>query len=638
MTTAARRVGRRADPTTARRRHTRLAVASVSVVVVVSVGAPAGAAAADIGLRDQSFAPLAGSPSGTKPESKLWFNRGWSASMFNPTAGAYRIYRLNTATGAWRDTGVGIDDRDNTRADALWSAATNKLYVASHVTASSGAATTAANSARLYRFTYTPATDSYRLDPGFPVTINAATSETLVIDRDSTGTLWATWTQGSRVFVNHSVGGNDASWGTPFIVPGAGTSLTSDDISSLIHFGANKIGVMWSNQADHHLRFAVHVDGTSDRTWSSVTVPTGATSDDHINLKADSAGRVFAAVKTSEATKTRPLILLLVRSAAGAWSATTFGTVADSQTRPIVLLDEQHGLVDMFATCPQPPKASGQSGGDICEKTAPLASPAFAPGIGTPVISDAGSPDMNDATSTKQNVSSTTGIVVMADNATTHTYWHLQQALAPPPLPPAPAPQPAPRRPGPCQRSFIGTAAADRLGGSPDGDREFGLAGNDVLRGGRGADCLLGGPGNDRILAGGGGDLVAGGSGNDREAGQSGNDAVLGNGGRDRLSGGGGRDRVSGGGGRDRLSGGAGADIVHGGPGDDHLDGGPGDDRIRTGSGRNVVFAESGDDVIDARNGRRDVIDCGRGRDTVRADRQDVLRRCERVIRGGPRP
>ena len=90
-----------------------------------------------------------------------------------------------------------------------------------------------------------------------------------------------------------------------------------------------------------------------------------------------------------------------------------------------------------------------------------------------------------------------------------------------------------------------------------------------------------------------------------------------------------------GGGGRDRLSGGAGADVLHGGPGDDHLDGGPGDDHIHTGSGRNVVLAESGDDVVDARNGRRDVVDCGRGRDTVRADRQDVLRGCERVIRGG---
>jgi PKD repeat protein len=408
-------------------------LAAVCAFALGGAGA-ASAAAAGIGFQDQSYAPLGGSPSGTKPESKLWFNNGWWASMFNPAAGAHHIYKLNTATGVWRDTGVAIDDRDGTRADALWDAATNRLYVASHITTSDGVAATAANSGRLYRFTYTPATDSYKLDAGFPVTINAAKSETLVIDKDSTGTLWATWTQGSRVFVNHSVGGNDATWGTPFIVPGAGTTLTSDDISSLIHFGANKIGVMWSNQADHHVYFSVHVDGTSDAaaSWATEVVPTGATSDDHINLKTDSDGRVYAAVKTSETTKTRPLILLLVRSTTGTWTSTTYGTVANSHTRSIVLLDEQHGLIHMFATCPQPPNTSGQSGGDICEKTAPMSNPSFAPGIGTAVISEARSPDMNDATSTKQNVDSATGIVVMANNATSKTYWHMQESLGTP--------------------------------------------------------------------------------------------------------------------------------------------------------------------------------------------------------------
>jgi PKD repeat protein len=415
-------------------------LATLSTLALAAVGAPPALAAASIGFQDQSYAPLGGSPSGSKPESKLWFNHGWWATMYNPAAGAHHIFKLDIATGAWRDTGVEIDPRDNTRADTLWDAATNKLYVASHVNTTSAAATTPGNSGRLYRFTYTPATDSYRLDPGFPVLVNAARTETLVIDMDSTGTLWATWAQSSRIMVNHSVGGNDASWGTPFVVPGAGTSVSSDDISSLVHFAGNKIGVMWSNQADQHVYFSVHVDGTGDAaaSWSTSVVPTGATSDDHINLKADSTGRVFAAVKTSETTRTRPLVLLLVRSAAGAWTSTTFGTVADSHTRPIVLLDEQHGLLHMFATCPQPPKTSGQSGGDICEKTAPLSSPSFPPGIGTTVISEAGSPDMNDATSTKQEVDSATGIVVQANNATSATYWHLQESLGAPNPPPNP--------------------------------------------------------------------------------------------------------------------------------------------------------------------------------------------------------
>jgi PKD repeat protein len=404
-------------------------LATVTTVAFTSMGASSIASAAGIGFQDQSYAPLGGSPSGTKPESKLWFNNGWWASMFSPDAGAHHIYKLNQVTHLWSDTGVAIDDRDGTRADALWDAATSKLYVSSHVTTSSGSATTPVNSGRLYRYSFTAGT--YKLDPGFPVTINSAKSETLVIDKDSTGTLWATWTQGSRVYVNHSIAPNDAGWGTPYIVPGAGTSLTSDDISSLIHFGANKIGVMWSNQADHHVYFSVHTDGAADAAgdWATQIVPTGQTSDDHINLKTDGTGRVFAAVKTSESTSSTPLILLLVRSAGGTWSTTTFGTVANSHTRPIVLLDQQHGLIHMFATCPQPPKTSGQSGGDICEKTANLANPSFAPGIGTAVISEAGSPDMNDATSTKQNVDSASGIVVMGNNATSKTYWHMQESL-----------------------------------------------------------------------------------------------------------------------------------------------------------------------------------------------------------------
>ena len=53
---------------------------------------------------------------------------------------------------------------------------------------------------------------------------------------------------GSRVYVSHTTAAATTSWVTPYIVPGAGTTLTSDDISSLIHFGGDKIGVMWSNQ------------------------------------------------------------------------------------------------------------------------------------------------------------------------------------------------------------------------------------------------------------------------------------------------------------------------------------------------------------------------------------------------------
>ena len=50
------------------------------------------------------------------------------------------------------------------------------------------------------------------------------------------------------------------------------------------------------------------------------------------------------------------------------------------------------------------------------------------------------------------------------------------------------------------------------------------------------------------------------------------------------------------------------------------MTGGPGGDVIATGPGR---------DVVHARDGERDVIDCGRGRDTVFADPEDSTERCE---------
>jgi hypothetical protein len=399
------------------------AVAALTLAPAIGISSAA-AAPGDIGHEDQTYAPLGQSPTGSKPESKLWFNNGWWATLFSPATMEHHIHRLDPATQTWADTGVAADPRDKTRADALWDAAAGKLYIASHLYTTSGSSAAPGKAARLYRYSYDPAAGSYALDAGFPATINAAKSETLVMEKDSTGTLWATWTQGRRVYVNHSVGGDDAVWATPSVLPGANTALTSDDIASIIHFGTS-IGVMWSDQNDRSFHFAVHLDGAPDQAWTSSTVPTGgARADDHINLKADRAGRVYAAVKAATGTRKAPMILLLVRSQTGTWGHVTFGTVADSHTRPLVLIDEQHGVLHMLATCPQPPKRSGQSGGDVCDKTLTAASPVFAPGVGTPLIRDAGSPQMNDVTSTKQNLNAATGLLVLANNATTDTYWH----------------------------------------------------------------------------------------------------------------------------------------------------------------------------------------------------------------------
>jgi hypothetical protein len=125
-----------------------------------------------------------------------------------------------------------------------------------------------------------------------------------------------------------------------------------------------------------------------------------------------------------------------------------------------------------------------------------------------------------------------------------------------------------------------------------------GTAGNDVLRGTNGKDNICGLEGNDRIRGGAGADVILGGTGNDRLGGGGGSDRMYGNAGRDVLSGHSGGDRLVGGSGRDRL------------------------------------YGNSGPDNLSALDGRRrDRLFGGRGRDRASADRGDVVRLIERLLR-----
>ena len=104
---------------------------------------------------------------------------------------------------------------------------------------------------------------------------------------------------------------------------------------------------------------------------------------------------------------------------------TTVATVADCHTRPLLLLDEPRQTVHVLATAPSV-DGCPHSGtpGTIYDKTASMDNPSFAGGRGTPVIRDASSANMNDATGTKQSITADSGIVVLASNNETKRYWH----------------------------------------------------------------------------------------------------------------------------------------------------------------------------------------------------------------------
>ena len=107
--------------------------------------------------------------------------------------------------------------------------------------------------------------------------------------------------------------------------------------------------------------------------------------------------------------------------------------------------------------------------------------------------------------------------------------------------------------------------------------------------------------------------------------GTSAGDTIFGRGGDDRIRGLGGDDCLFGEGGKDLMRGGGGADSLSGGNGADDLNGGPGRDTVKGGPGP---------DGIVARDGVKDVIACGPGRDKLRADRIDTATGCERIRRG----
>ena len=147
-------------------------------------------------------------------------------------------------------------------------------------------------------------------------------------------------------------------------------------------------------------------------------------------------------------------------------------------------------------------------------------------------------------------------------------------------------------------------------------------AGDDKLEGpGRKAMSVSGGAGNDDIYC----------DGASRGTRASGVRTIDAGSGRDRVCGGQGDDRLDGGAGNDKMYAGDGDDVLDGDAGDDLLKGEDENDRITGGRGEDDIEGGAGRDDIRARDREVDDVACGSRRDTVTADRDDDLSRCETV-------
>jgi hypothetical protein len=414
-----------------------------AIVLGLAVAAFSGTAAwadpGDVGTAGPSHSGT-GTPTGTKrAESVLWFNGGsWWGVLWDTVSQDFHIFEF--ANGAWGDTGVTVEKGANTHHDVLWDGDT--LYVASHKFVNDGVDAVSGYPSTLYRFRYDSAQRRYSLIGSSQ--INNYKTETLTIDKDSAGTLWATWAQGKRIWLAASPDGT--TW-TRFAHPDTASvsslaNVSIDDSSAVIRFG-DKMGLMWSRQvgdATDGFYWSVHVSGADPASWSrpSPVVTGQRQGDDHMNLKwldaTTSGGRVFAAVKTSFTVSTQPLIQLLALTPDGAgggsWGVSTIAPVSECPNRVIVLIDEPHGLLRTYASYPKPSGTTNagvctSSGGAIYEKDSSLGVISF---VTTKVarIVDADQ-YVHNVSSTKQNLTSTSGALIIADVNATSRYWYSYQ-------------------------------------------------------------------------------------------------------------------------------------------------------------------------------------------------------------------
>jgi Ca2+-binding RTX toxin-like protein len=107
-------------------------------------------------------------------------------------------------------------------------------------------------------------------------------------------------------------------------------------------------------------------------------------------------------------------------------------------------------------------------------------------------------------------------------------------------------------------------------------------------------------------------------------------DVIRGTAEADELYGLAGNDRMYGGRGADLIIGSFGNDLLEGGPGGDVLLGGPGQDKLVGGPGRDTLIGGPGNDLIVAKDGARDFVDCGPGRDQIIRDPFDHIENCEK--------
>ena len=350
--------------------------------------------------------PVGKDATADKPQSKAWYQAdSWWCILHDGREGSF-FYQLKSE-GLEKATfpDALVYPGSPTRADVLSNL--NELCVLLW----------GAKESRFYKYRYIPEDRRYSLLEGFPVNFNFLPGhETAVLAQDSKGVLWVTYESQGTVYVSRSETG--LHWQENQAL---GSSVADDDISTVISFGT-QLGVFWSNQNMESLHFRIREDYESPQCWKEVEEVTqgGFVADDHLNMAA-TKGWVYAATKTSVDDAigkldgpTQAQIILNVRSNNRVWTMYDVAPLSSEDvTRPVVVLDDENREVYVFY----------RKGDEIVYKHTPLDKIDFSreplSAITVPGVI------LNNVTSTKQNVNSTTGLLILATGDDGHAYHRL---------------------------------------------------------------------------------------------------------------------------------------------------------------------------------------------------------------------
>ena len=263
--------------------------------------------------------------------------------------------------------------------------------------------------ARLYKYKYVPDTETYILHTGFPVDVAlSGGASDIAFAQDSTGKLWAVYTDmlNANVRAIWSTSSDHKKWNTTGKILGAPLATDTEEAATVVHFGGNMIGVVWSNQLLGKIRSRFHRDKDPELNWDpSKTIDCcegiPGVADNHLSLRALPDGRLFLIAKDDLGLEGR--LHLYVRSAKGSWGEKILvdPDPTAAPTRPTLAIDlENEEAYVIYRNTTQ--------GGRIFFVRTGLKHPAFSEPC---IFIDA---DVNSPTSTKQAVDGKTGLVAVA--------------------------------------------------------------------------------------------------------------------------------------------------------------------------------------------------------------------------------